>query len=48
MKRINLCEYCGKGKDYFDDEEVKFIRTIHVEINMKYFVKCVKNVLPRH
>ena len=19
MKRINLCEYCGKGKEYFDD-----------------------------
>ena len=24
MKRINLCAYCGKGRDYFDDDEDKF------------------------
>ena len=24
MKKINLCEYCGKGRGFFDDDESKF------------------------
>ena len=23
MKKINLCEYCGKGRDFFEDEKFK-------------------------
>ena len=53
MKRINLCEYCGKGREFFGDDDVKFknhSRRNKTEVFCKECEKCFASnlILRRH